>query len=117
MKSLINLSVMLLVVSLLTTSVFAQQANNQTRNMVKSQTLQTTTPGSNWVDADGDGICDNAGTGNQGSGKGYGVKDGSGSHVQPQDGTGYGKTNGAGNGTGVCDGTGSKGTAKRSGRK
>jgi hypothetical protein len=110
---------MLLVVSLLTSTVFAQVENNiQTRNMVKAQTLQSTTPGPNWVDADGDGICDNVGTGNQGkgAGKGYGLKDGSGSQVRPQDGTGYGKGNGAGNGTGVCDGTGSKGSAKRSGR-
>lgn len=72
----------------------------------------------NWVDADGDGICDNVGTANQGAnrtGKGYGKKDGTGDPSRPQDGTGYGKK--AGNAAGgACDGTGPKGAAKRGGR-
>ncbi|MFH1198348.1 MAG: hypothetical protein V1720_21785 [bacterium] len=74
-------------------------------------------PKVNWVDANGDGICDNFGTTNQGSGKGkgYGKKDGTGNHVRPQDGTGYGKK--GGNGTGICDGTGSKGRGNRGGNK
>ncbi len=74
----------------------------------------------NWVDANGDGICDNVGTAKQGmngAGKGYGKKDGTGNPLRPQDGTGYGKKAGAGSGTGVCDGTGPKGTMARRGNK
>ncbi len=68
MKRLINLSVILLVLSVLTSSIMAQEeVNNQERKMVKNQTLQgTNNPGPNWVDADGDGICDNVGTGTAG---------------------------------------------------
>ena len=89
----------------------------------------------NWVDLDGDGICDNyssasrvrnmkayggKGMGSQnglksfGNGSGYRFGDGSGLH--PQDGTGlgfkYGVGTGTGSGTGICDGTGPKGNAK-----
>ena len=126
MKRLINLAVILLVLSVLTSSIFAQQeTNQQNRKQVKAQTLQgTNTQGPNWVDADGDGICDNVGTsarkqlngvngnGQKGNKKG-GLGDGSG--ARPQDGTGFGKVNGTG--TGVCDETGPKGSARRSGRK
>jgi hypothetical protein len=123
MKRLINLSAILILVSIFSTTAFAQsQQNNQNRKMVKAQSMQSTTgQGVNWVDADGDGICDNFGTNNQGSGngKGYGLKDGTNGGTRPQDGTGFGKMNGAGNGsgTGVCDGTGSKGNSRRGGRK
>ena len=119
MKRLINLSIILVLVSVFTTSVFAQEQNNQNRKMVKAQTLQSgNAQGVNWVDADGDGICDNAGTNNQRQGKGHGLKDGSGSGVRPQDGTGFGKGSGAGSGsgTGECDGTGPKGSQKRGGK-
>lgn len=115
MKRLINLSAILVLVSIFSTTIFAQDQNGQYRKMVKAQTLQQDSQtGVNWVDADGDGICDNYGT-NQGQGKGYGLKDGSGAGVRPQDGTGFGKSAGAGSGTGtgVCDGTGPKGSAKR----
>lgn len=64
----------------------------------------------NWVDLNGDGICDNFGTSQQGvnrTGKGYGKKDGSGTPIRPQDGTGFGAKNGNLTGTGTCDGTGS----------
>jgi hypothetical protein len=74
----------------------------------------------NWVDSNGDGICDNFGTSNQGlnrTGKGYGKKDGTGSPVRPQDGTGYGKKSGIATGTGAHDGTGPKGNVNRGGRK
>lgn len=74
----------------------------------------------NWVDADGDGICDNVGTSLQGvnrAGKGYGKKDGSGTPSRPQDGTGFGKKGGNATGTGVHDGTGPKGSGYRGGRK
>ena len=71
--------------------------------------------GALFVDADGDGICDNQmgkrGAG-QGQGKGYGRGQGDGTHVGPQDGTGFGKAAGAGAGTGICDGTGPKGKGR-----
>ncbi|MBK7105614.1 MAG: hypothetical protein IPH62_10060 [Ignavibacteriae bacterium] len=111
MKSIINLAAMLLVLTFLSSTVFAQED-------IVVPVTDDVVHGTNWVDADGDGICDNFGTDNQGKGTGnaYGLKDGSGTQVRPQDGTGYGKVSGAGSGTGVCDGTGSKGTVKRSGR-
>jgi len=123
MKRLINLSAILVLLSVFTTTAFAQddiKPNNeakmvQAQKMVKVQT-------ENWVDADGDGICDNAGTDmqGQGNGKGYGKKDGTGNGAKPQDGTGFGKMNGAGNGSGTgsgaADGTGN-GAQRRAGRK
>jgi len=81
---------------------------------------QPTGKGAGWVDANGDGICDNVGTANQGAakaGKGYGKKDGTGNPARPQDGTGYGNKGGNANAAGTCDGTGPKGSAKRGGRK
>ncbi|HSK08564.1 MAG TPA: hypothetical protein VK911_03245 [Vicinamibacterales bacterium] len=90
-----------------------------------------TTPavGVNFIDANGDGICDNFQNGNrmgpgQGQGKGmrkgkgYGPGDGTGtSGIGPRDGTGFGKTAGAGAGTGVCDGTGPKGQGRGRGAR
>lgn len=77
-----------------------------------------TTVGANFVDANGDGICDlyqggGAGQG-QGKGKRYGGGRGTGTHVGPQDGTGFGAPAGAGTGTGtgICDGTGPKGKGR-----
>jgi hypothetical protein len=77
------------------------------------------TVGANFVDADGDGICDNfqngaRGANGQGQGKGYGRGKGNGTHVGPQDGTGFGAQAAAGKGTGsgVCDGTGPKGKGR-----
>ncbi len=76
----------------------------------------------NFVDADGDGINDNAmrrsraHSGNAamyGGQGGYGVKDGTGAHPRPQDGTGYGP----GAGTEDCDGTGPKGGTRRGGQR
>ena len=70
--------------------------------------------GQAFVDANGDGICDNLG---QGAGsaarRGYGARDGSGNKgVGPKDGTGYGPGAKSGN----CTGTGPKGQAgKRNG--
>jgi hypothetical protein len=83
----------------------------QTQNVSKAQR------GANFVDADGDGVCDNFGTksamqGKHGKGKGPGNGTGN-QGVGPKDGTGYGA--GTGNGTGTCDGTGPKGN--RGGRK
>ena len=98
--------------------LFSTDINAQTIKGGQGKGIKT-----NWVDANGDGICDNVGTAKQGMGKGYGKKDGTGNPMRPQDGTGYGKKNGAGNGTGngtgtgICDGTGSKGKMMRGGRK
>ncbi len=100
-----------------------------------------------FVDANGDGINDNAidsdgdgiincldpdyarpmdGTGRKlmkgnasklGKG-GFGPANGTGNNgVGPKDGTGYGAITSTGTGTGICDGTGPKGNARRGGRK
>ncbi len=72
--------------------------------------------GPNYVDADGDGICDYYQAGGRGNGAGrkgrggYGPGDGTGNQgAGPRDGSGYG----AGSGTGNCDGTGPKGQGRR----
>lgn len=124
MKRLINLSVLFAALFIFTSAAVAQQGNGPQGN-------KGLNPQSQWVDANGDGICDNFGTDKQGSGKalrgsgkmnknngqgagqGKGLGDGSGIH--PQDGTGFGRGNGSG--TGVCDGTGPKGSGKRAGNK
>jgi len=87
-----------------------------TNAQAKNPTPKNTNRGAYFVDANGDGICDNYatrvknGTGNKfGAGKGNGLKSGKGN------GTGLGKGTGMGNGTGVCDGTGPKGFGR--GRK
>ncbi len=126
MKRIINLTAALLVLSVLTTSLFAQEEIKvQNKKMVKAQTMQgVNNPGPNWVDADGDGICDNKGTKDSGKQfKGSNGKKGSkgnkkggngdGTGMRPQDGTGFG----SGNGSGDCDGTGSKGSQQRKGKK
>jgi hypothetical protein len=75
-----------------------------------------TTVGPNFVDNDGDGICDlyqQRGAQRAGRG-GYGPGNGSGNGgVGPRDGSGYGAGQGAGGGT--CDGTGPKGKMYRRG--
>ena len=75
------------------------------------------TVGAKFVDANGDGICDNfqngtRGANGQGLGKGHGRGKGNGTHGGPQDGTGVGAPAGAGTGAGVCDGTGPKGKGR-----
>ena len=79
------------------------------------QTPAPTAPktGTAFVDANGDGICDNFQAGTP-KGNGYGQGRGRGTHVGPQDGTGFGAGKGAGGG--ICDGTGPKG-ARRGGRR
>lgn len=94
---------------------FASSAQAQTTGNGQGKGVKT-----NWVDANGDGICDNVGTSAQGkmnSGKGFGKKDGTGNPLRPQDGTGFGAKNGNLTGTGVCDGSGPKGAAARRGGK
>ena len=75
--------------------------------------------GPNFVDADGDGICDLQGSrAGQKRGRGYGPGDGTGNKgAGPLDGTGYGAMSGgksAGAGTGICDGTGPHGQGRGS---
>jgi len=105
-RSALFLTVVLSII-LLSTSSYAQTTP---ANPVR-------TPGINWVDANGDCICDNFGTSKQGIGKGFGKKDGTGNPLRPKNGTGYGSKAGNYTATGVCDGTGPKGNARRSGRK
>jgi hypothetical protein len=75
--------------------------------------------GPNFVDNDGDGICDRyQGRSQARSGRsarrGHGPGDGTGNRgVGPRDGSGYGP----GAGTGNCDGTGPKGQGRRGGRR
>lgn len=73
-------------------------------------------PRAQFVDEDGDGICDRY-QANAGARRGrYGPGGGTGNQgVGPRDGTGYGAPTGAGRGRGVCDGTGPKGPGKRRG--
>jgi hypothetical protein len=71
-----------------------------------------TTVGAKFVDANGDGICDNFQAGNrQGQGNGMARR---GKRMGPQDGSGFGAPAGAGTGTGTgnCDGTGPKGKGR-----
>lgn len=82
------------------------------------QKTTTKSHGTQFVDQDGDGVCDNYTSrsaqkmGNGQRAKGYGPGNGTGTMGQgPKDGTGYGKKAGAG--TGVCDGTGPKGIQSR----
>lgn len=95
----------------LASSAYAQQ-NGKGEGKSKASKI-------NWVDADGDGICDNFGTGTQAAnanGKRYGLKNGTGTQPRPQDGTGFGAKAGNATGTGACDGTGPKGSARRGGK-
>lgn len=75
-------------------------------------------PGASFVDANGDGVCDNCTGTPQGSGKkarrgksGAGPGNGTGNQgIGPRDGSGYGR----GSGSGTCNGTG-RGRAGRRG--
>lgn len=117
------------VILLLTISLSAQTQNgNGAVKGLKAQsaTLNGTQTGLNWIDENGDGICDNYGTENQGTGQRLGRRGkavngttgqvggyGDGTGVRPQDGTGFGRKAGNGTGTGTCDGTGPKGASRR----
>ncbi len=97
--------------------VTATMAAAQGRPAAAPKAGGQTAVGANFVDANGDGICDTfqngtRGANGQGQGKGYGRGKGNGTHVGPQDGTGFGAPAGAGTGTGVCDGTGPKGKGR-----
>jgi hypothetical protein len=110
MKRIINATLTLAIVGALgiffSHDTFAQQKTT------------TQSRGAQFVDKDGDGVCDNYASrsaqkmGNSQRVKGYGPGNGTGNMGQgPKDGTGYGKKAGAG--TGVCDGTGPKGMQGR----
>ena len=69
-----------------------------------------TAVGANFVDANGDGICDLFQSGSrQGQGGGQAQR---GKRLGPKDGSGFGAPAGAGTGTGICDGTGPKGKGR-----
>jgi hypothetical protein len=112
----------ILSIGLLMVLAVATAASAQTQPPQTPQKPAGTAIGPNFVDLNGDGICDNYQTGNRagraarvGRG-GYGPGDGTGNqHVGPKDGTGYGP--GAAGGTGICDGTGPKGKALRRGAR
>lgn len=131
MKRLINTSIFFLALTLLSTAVFAQSNSNGNKGVKQFNQGQNGVK-LNWVDANGDGICDNFGTENQGQGKankntklnkrngnstglGLGNGFGDGSGIRPQDGTGFGRGNGTGSGS--CDGTGPKGKSTRNGNR
>jgi hypothetical protein len=108
------------VVLALTTVIFFIATAGLTSAQTKNPNAGTGNKGALFVDANGDGICDNFntksgvrnGSGNKnGSGKGFGMKGGRGNGTGICDGTGRG--NGGGNGTGICDGTGPKGKRGR----
>lgn len=115
---------------LTTTEAFAQNVGKAKQGAAKQ--TQGGTTGRNFVDSDGDGICDNDvdkdGIPNRndadfvrpmdGTGKKMGKANGSGNQgIGPRDGSGYGAKSGKGTGTGTCDGTGPKGGMNRGGRK
>jgi hypothetical protein len=117
MKRLVTLAAALAVTFALAGATRTQAADDQ----AGSQPTRQAAVKPNFVDNDGDGICDNCtGTGQgarvgarQGRG-GHGPGDGTGNQgVGPQDGSGYGARSGAG----TCDGTGPKGQARRAGRR
>jgi len=127
MKHIIKFGMLAIVLLMVTSFTFAQDTKTGTQIGVKN---------ANWVDADGDGICDNFGTSAQGNkqqnkmkkkgsyagtGQGLGHGYGDGTASRPQDGTGFGKKNGAGKGTGLCTGAGNpdsgrKGNGRRGGK-
>lgn len=68
--------------------------------------------GAKYIDANGDGVCDNFGTANSGmkaGGQGKGQMGKGKGNGMGQGLKGSGTCTGTGNGTGVCDGTGPKG--------
>jgi hypothetical protein len=98
--------------------LFAVSASAQTRSSAQQTASAGPTVGPNFVDNDGDGICDYYQTGTRpangqgrGNRRGAGNGTGTGTRVGPQDGTGFGRGPAAGGGP--CDGTGPKGSARR----
>jgi hypothetical protein len=107
----------ILLIALLVTATSAITASAQTTPAGPPAGTPGVGAGANFVDADGDGICDNFQTG-QGAGRraqagkrgGYGPGDGTGRQgIGPRDGTGYGPGAQSGN----CTGAGPQGNANR----
>jgi len=92
------------------------QVQKRTEAQVREQ-VESRGAGQSFVDADGDGLCDNcrgSGQGNSAANgrRGNGPGDGTGNKgVGPRDGSGLGSGARSGN----CDGTGSKGRGRRGG--
>jgi len=116
MKKVLILTFAVLLIGAMTASAQTSQST-QNRQQTMTQARNATNVGPNFVDANGDGICDNfqagtragrMGAGPKGAGRrgGWGPGDGTGNQgVGPKDGTGFGP----GPGSGLCDGTGPKG--------
>jgi hypothetical protein len=117
MKRIINTAIALAIVSAIGFAQTVTKEQTKTAGKEQTQSVGKAQRGANFVDADGDGVCDNFGTksGMQGMhAKGKGPGNGTGNQgMGPKDGTGYGA--GKGNGNGTCDGTGPKGN--RGGKK
>jgi hypothetical protein len=106
MKRIIITAIALSVVAALGFAQSTAKEQTSTADKTQTQTVTKGQRGANFIDADGDGVCDNfqtkaGGQGKQGKGMGKGAGKGMGN------GTCTGS--GAGTGTGVCDGTGPKG--------
>jgi hypothetical protein len=111
MKRIIITAIALTVVGAIGFAQSTAKEQVKTKAMDQTQTVTKAQRGANFVDADGDGVCDNFGTktGMQ-SKQGKGARNGKGNMgVGPKDGTGYGAGKGNCTGTGTCDGTGPKG--------
>lgn len=121
MKTRINLFAVLLLALFISNAILAQEQKFQNQKMEEFQYQhRINTHGPNWIDENGDGICDHYDKNRNGSQfkgskskqhKRYKFGDGSG--IRPQDGTGLGFKNGSG----ACDGSGSSGKMTRKGRK
>ncbi len=110
-----NRTIIFTIAVVLSTVFFASTSYAQTVGAGNKNAVKT-----NWIDLNGDGLCDNVGTSLQGSrlsSKGFGKRDGSGTAIRPQDGTGLGKKGGNATLSGVHDGTGPKGSSARRGGK
>jgi hypothetical protein len=111
---------LILGIGLLVVFTVVTAASAQTPTVPAPQNRAGTTVGPTFIDADGDGICDNfqagrrAGRGMKPGRGGYGPGDGTGNQgIGPKDGIGHGRGGAAG--TGICDGTGPKGNGIRRG--
>jgi hypothetical protein len=110
----------LMIVGLAAMGALALASGTSVRAADEESTKEKPTAvGRNFVDADGDGVCDNCTGVSRGQGqgrkaragnRGHGPRDGSGNQVGPRDGSGRGRGS-----RGQCDGTGPKG--RRQGRR
>lgn len=134
MKRLLSLSAFTFSIIVFTNVILAQSQDQirDKKQITDRITFNGTQTRTNWVDADGDGICDNFLNASQfrnanfnrfhrgrlnkdnilNSKSGVYTKFGNGTGLHPQDGTGLGFKYGSGTGTGVCDGTGPKGKGR-----